>query len=182
MSTAKSSKTATVIDPASQVGNAIAVQKETIETVVKAGTEAAVKSVDKAVSLSKEQVDAAMRAGAVAVKGVEDLVRFGRDNVDAWVASGSIVARGFQDISKSFVAFAQESFEESVAAGKAIASAKTLKDVFDLSSSLAKTNYDRLVSEGSHFSQVTTKLAQDAFTPLRARVSAAVEQFTKPAA
>ena len=61
MSTAKSSKTATVIDPASQVGNAIAVQKDTIETVVKAGTEAAVKSVDKAVSLSKEQVDAAMR-------------------------------------------------------------------------------------------------------------------------
>ena len=62
---------------------AVAAGKETVETVVKASTEAATKGVEKAVAVSQEQVAAAVKAGSDAFKNYEDVIAFGKENVDA---------------------------------------------------------------------------------------------------
>ena len=69
-----------------------------------------------------------------------------------------------------------------VAASKALIGAKSLKEVVDVSSSVAKTNLDLLVVEGSKLTQISTKLAEQAFDPLSTRVSATVERLIKTAA
>ena len=184
MSTAKTSKAAATpaADTEKQIVEVVAVHQETLEKVVKAGAEVAANGVDKALALTKDHVEAAVKAGADAFKGYEDILQFGKENVEAMVKSSSIVARGVQDLSKTFVTLAQESIEESVAAGKALIGAKTLKEVIDLSSSLAKVGFDKLVAEGSRLSQLSTKLAEEAFAPLHGRVDAAVQKLTKRAA
>ncbi len=53
--------------------------------------------------------------------------------------------------------------------------------MLDLSSAIAKSNFDKLMSESTKLSQVSTKLAEEAFSPLTARVSAAAEKFFKAA-
>jgi len=182
MTAAKTTKTPTPTDSVKRIGDVVAVQKETIETVVRASADAATKGVDKAVAMTKEQVDAAVKAGAVAFKKYEDMLQFGKENVEAVVKSGSIVAKGVQDLSHSLVTLAQASMDEQVAAGKALIGAKSIKEVMDLSSSMAKTNFDKLVAEGNKLTQISTKLAEEAFSPLTVRVTAAVEKFFKTAA
>jgi phasin family protein len=183
MSTVKATRsTLSSADPVKQMEDVVAVHKENIETVVRAGADAATKGVDKAVALTKEQVEAAVKAGAVAFKSYEDMLQFGKDNVDAIVKSGSIAVRGVKDLSHTMVTVAQASLDEQVAASKALIGAKSLKEVIDLSSSLAKTNFDKLMAESTKLTQLSTKLAEEAFGPLTVRVSAAVEKFFKTAA
>jgi len=161
---------APVAEAVKQIEEAVAVHKETIE------------SVDKAVSITKDHVDAAAKAHSAAFQGYEDILSFSKDNIDALVKSSSILARGLQDLSKSIVSLTQAQIDESVAASKALASAKTLKEVIDLSSSLAKTNFDKLVAESTKLQQLTTKLAEEATAPINSRVEAAVARVSKTAA
>ena len=183
MTTSKSSKASPgPAESMKRIEDVVAVQKESIETVVRAGADAATKGVDKAVALTKEQVEAAVKAGATAFKNYEDLLQFGKENVEAVVQSGSIVAKGVQDLSHSWVVLAQASMDEQVAASKALIGAKSLKEVIDLSSSMAKSNFEKLMAEGTKMTQISTKLAEEAMIPLSSRVSAAVERFFKTAA
>jgi phasin family protein len=119
---------------------------------------------------------------ANAFKGYEEFLEFGKANVEALLKSSSIMVRGVQDLSQSIASMAQESFEESVSTSKALIGAKTLKEMLDLSSSLAKANFDKLLVETGRLSQLSTKLAEDAFAPLNKRVDAAVQKFAKVAA
>ncbi len=154
----------------------------TVKTAKAATTPSAngVKQIEEAVAVHKEAIESVVNAGSAAFKGYEDILQFNRDNVDALVKSGGIVARGMQDLSRSFVSLTQESIDESVAAGKALFGAKTFKEVMDLSTSMAKSNFDKLVAEGTRFGQLSAKLAEEAFAPLNGRIDAAVQQFTRP--
>ncbi len=183
MTTAKTAKAAATpaADTVKQIEEAVAVHKETIESVVKAGADVASKGVDKAVSLTKEQVDAAVKAGNAAFKGYEDVLQYSKANVDAFVQASTILARGVQEISKELVSLAQAQIEDSVGVSKALLGAKTLKEVIDLSSSVAKTNFDKLVAEGAKLNQLTTKLAEEAYAPINQRVEATVSQISKAA-
>jgi phasin family protein len=169
-------------DSVKPVEEAVAVQQDAAEALAKVGADATGKTVDKAVAMSKEHVDTAIKAGAEVFKGFEDLVQFNKDNLEALVSSAAIVARGVQDLSKTVVALAQESLEESVATGKALVGAKSLKEVIDLSSTMAKSNFDKLVAESTKLSQLSSKLAEDAIAPINSRVEAAVQKLSKTAA
>jgi phasin family protein len=165
-----------------QIEEAAAVQQETIETVVKAGADVASKGVEKAVALSKDHVEAAVKAGDQAFKGYEDILQFNKDNFEALVKSSTIVARGVQDLSKSWMSLAQGSIEETVAAGKALAAVRSLKEAIDLSSSLAKSNFEKLVAESARLGQISTRTAEEAFAPIGNRVEAAMQRLTGTAA
>ncbi|HLN22380.1 MAG TPA: phasin family protein [Patescibacteria group bacterium] len=169
-------------DVVKQIEEAVVVHKATIESVVKAGADVASQGVDKAVSLSKEHVEAAVKAGSAAFKGYEDVLQFGQANLDAFVQASSIVARGVQNISQSIVTLAQAQIEESVAASKALLGAKTFQDVVELSSSVAKANFDKLVVESTKLGQLSSKLTEEALAPISGRVEAVVKTLTKHAA
>ncbi|HIJ37394.1 MAG TPA: phasin family protein [Rhodospirillaceae bacterium] len=183
MTVSKTVKTvaAPALDAVKQIEEAVAVHAESLENVVKAGAEVATKNVDKAITYTKEQVNAAVKAGSEALKGYEGLVEFNKANIEAIVKSSNIVARGTQELSKVVASLAQQSIDGSVAAGKALIGAKTLQEVIDLSSSLAKANFDRIFAEGSRLGQLSSKIASDAFAPLSQRVEAAVQTLKKAA-
>lgn len=160
----------------------VAAGKEAVETVVKAGTEVATKGYEKAVAMSKEHVEAAHKANAQAFKGYEDMVSFGKDNVDAMIKSGTVLVRGVQDINKILFGLAQSQLEESVAATKKILGCKSIKEVVDVQSDIAKENYAKFVTESRKIADMSVKLAEEAGAPVAARVSYTVEKATKPIA
>lgn len=184
MTTAKVKASATVTpadEAAKQIEQAVAAGKETIESVVKASTDVASKGYEKAVALTKDQVEAAVKAHNAAFKSYEEAVAFSKENLDAVVKSGSILSKGLQDISKTVIGLTQEAIEENVAATKALFAAKTLKELVDLQSSLAKTSFDKAVAEGTRVSELTVKLIEEAFAPITDRINATVEKLVKGA-
>jgi phasin family protein len=178
MATAK--KTANT--KAAEIEASVALGKEAVETVVKAGTDVASKTYEKAIAMTKENFAKAAKAGSEVYKGYEEAVAFNKENVEAFVKSGTILAKGAQDLSKVLFGIAQASLEESVAATKALFGAKSLKDVVELQASLAKVNYETALAEGKKLTDLSVKLTEEAIAPLAARVNVAVEKFSKPLA
>jgi len=153
--------------------------KDHFEGIVKAGQEQASKHFEQTVAATKEQVE---KASAQLLKSYEEYTAFSKANVDALLKSGTIAAKGAEDINKELVAFAQASFDKSVAAGRALLSAKSINEVVELQNSYAKQSFDSLVAEATKLQELSVKVANEAFAPLNARVNAAVEKFAKPLA
>lgn len=111
----------------------------------------------------------------------QDLVAFGKANVEAVTESGQILAAGLKELTEQFVARAKASYEESVANFKALSAVKTPAEAIELQKSIAQTAIANTVSESQKLTEASIRLTEKALAPLTARVSAAVESFSKVA-
>jgi phasin family protein len=116
-----------------------------------------------------------------AMKTAEELMTFGQGNVEAMVKSGQVWTAGMQDISKQIAATAQASFDETVTTFKALSSARSLKDAFELQASFARSAMEKTLAESGRLTDASMKLTEQTLAPLTARVSLAVEKFGKSA-
>ena len=151
------------------------------ESFVKASSEAAVKGYERAFAMSKENVEAAVKAGAEAFKGYENVAGLGKDNAEAVVKSSQILAKGMENLSSRWIELARTSFDDSIAASKALMSCKSMKDFVDVQGNLVRTSIDKVVSESAAITETATKLASEAMAPIASRVNATIETFAKPA-
>jgi len=158
---------------------------------VESGVRNSAKGIEQTVSALKEgmsqaaagieKTQARMKEGMEkAMKTAEEFVAFGQGNLEAIMKSGQIWVAGVQDLSKQVAATAQASFEETLSAFKAMTSAKSLKDAFDLQTSLARTTVEKAISESGRLTDASFKLTEQTLAPLTARVTLAVETFAKP--
>lgn len=141
------------------------------------------------VSSGKETVEATLKAFTLGkdraeqvAKSYEDMAEFNKGTVDAIVTAGNVAAKGIEAINAEVLAFSKTSLEDSLAATKAVMSAKTLNEFVELQSKFAKASLDTYLQQTAKLGELGTKLAQDAFGPINARVQFAVERFVKPLA
>ena len=158
---------------------AVAASKETVEAVVKAGTQAASKSYEQAVAMAQEQVE---KASENLFKGYDEVASLGKDSVDAYVESTSVFAKGVEAMSKELMGFTQTTVEANVANAKALFAAKTLREVIDLQTGFSRSSFDSLVAESAKLTELSMALASDTFEPLQLRLNTAVEKMMKPLA
>lgn len=114
-----------------------------------------------------------------AMKTAEELMAFSQGNLEAMVKSGQIWASGMQDLGKQMAATAQASFEATMSTFKALTSAKSLKDAFDLQATLARTTLEKTLAESGKLTDASMKLTEQTLAPLTARVTLAMEKFAK---
>lgn len=151
----------------------------TIDEAAAQGAEYAQKNYDQFVGATREQLE---KASANAFKAYEELSQFQKDNYAAYVTASAILAKGAEDVGKAWFAFTQDSLENVAQTAKALLGAKTLREAVDLQNEWAKSNLDKLVTEGSRLSELTVKVTNEALAPLNARVNVAVEKLLKPVA
>lgn len=72
------------------------------------------------------------------INSTQDFVASGKANVEALAASGQIWVAGVQDLTKQCVTTAKASYEESVAAFKALSAAKSVEEAIDLQGTYSK--------------------------------------------
>jgi phasin family protein len=153
--------------------------KETYEDITAKTTEFAQKGYDQFLGASREQFE---KASVSAFKAYEEFSKFQKDNYDAYIAASAIFAKGAENVGKAWMTLTQEAMEAAQQTAKALLGAKTLREAVDLQSDFAKSNFDKLVAEGTKMSELTVKVANEAFAPLNARVNVAVEKLLKPVA
>ena len=142
---------------------------KTAGAAVKATTE----TYEQVVETTKAQVE---KASEAAVKGYDDFASLQKDGVDALIKASEIWAKGAEDLGKAYFAIANEAVEANSAAAKSLLSAKSLKEVVDLQGELARTSFDKSLSEGARLSELSLKVANEAFQPLQDQFTAAVEK------
>ncbi len=158
---------------------AVSASQETMEAVVKAGTQAASKSYEQAVALVQEQVE---KASSGMFQGYDDVATLGKDNIDAYVQSSTLFAKGVEAMSKELMNFAQFSVDTSVANAKALFGAKTVRELIDLQSDFSRSGFDSLVAESAKLTELSMSVANETIEPIQARLNANVEKLMKPLA
>lgn len=112
-----------------------------------------------------------------AVASMGDLGAFSKDNVEALVASVTTASKGAEKINTHVADYTKKAVEDSVAAAKKFAGAKSVQDVIELQSAFAKSSLDAYVGELNTLADLYTTSMKDAMKPLNDRVNAAVELF-----
>ncbi|MDX1710914.1 MAG: phasin family protein [Rhodovibrionaceae bacterium] len=175
--TQNATKTAT--EAMKPVEEAVTKSKEQYEAVVKAGTDAATKNYETAVQQAQEQMEKASKA---LFGGYDELASLNKDNMDAFVKSSNIYAKGFESLSKEMMSFAQSAMETNLATVKAFAGAKTVREVIDLQADYARSNFDKTLAESAKLTEMSVKVTNDAMEPIQGRVNVTVQKMLKPVA
>lgn len=141
--------------------------------------EAAVnETVEAAVAMGKEKVEEIQDTYA---KAYEDFAKYSQDAMQVYVKAGGIFAKGAEDIGKAYFDFAKVTAESGVEVTKAVLAAKTLNDVVDVQSDYAKETFDKFVAEGTKISELSLKVANETFAPIKKQVQTTVEKAMKAA-
>ncbi len=143
------------------------------------GAALAQQNYEKIFGATRERVE---KASQSAFKTAEELQKLSKENLDAYVQASQVMAKGFEQMGKAWMAYTQEAMEQSAAAAKALLGAKSVKEAVDLQQDWAKSTFDKLVSESTKLSEQTVKVANEAFEPINARFTVAVEKLWKPMA
>jgi phasin family protein len=132
--------------------------------------------VDRALTVAKRTVE---ETSAAAINGYDELAVLGKSNFDAFVQSNSVVARGFEAIGMEVLACAQRSVEENMAQARALIGARDLQEFVELQNDFAKRRLERVLAETAKFTELSTKVANEAMEPLQKRVDATVDTVLK---
>jgi phasin family protein len=116
-----------------------------------------------------------------AMKTTEEFAAFNQGNLEAMMKSGQIWVTGLQDLSKQVAASAQANIDETMTAFKAISSAKSLKDAFDLQAGFARSAFEKTMTESGKLTDASFKLTEQAIAPITARMTAAIDTLVKAA-
>ena len=131
--------------------------------------------------VTKPPAKAAVKTQNKIVRSAEDALSFSRENMEAIVKASSIFARGIQDLSNQVLGLHKEAVDEAVSASRQIMSAKSIKEAMDLQSGMAKTGFDKALAESTRLSGLSVKLVEEAIAPINDRVSQAVGRLSKSA-
>jgi phasin family protein len=104
-----------------------------------------------------------------------------KGTVEALVKSGQIWSAGVQDLSKQMAATAQSQLEQTLSTFRALSGLRSLKDMMELQASYARASMEKAMAETGRLTDASFKLAEQTMAPLSARVSLAVESFSKAA-
>lgn len=167
-------------EAAKVIDEAVAVGKQTVENVVKAGTDTATKTYEKAVAVQRSRVDAVGKVSDDAMKTYETSVAVAKENVDAMLTAGSILVKGAQDITKIMLSAVHDQLEENLAYGKALAGCRSMHEVIELNQSTLKAGADNANEVGTKISATSAKVLEQAVGPLADRLTANIERALQP--
>jgi phasin family protein len=132
---------------------------------------------DKFQGLLADAGERSQEAVRKSTEAAEQFADVAKANVEAFVAAGRIAATGAKSLGQDIVARGREGVEQASEAVKTLAEAKSPTEFFQLQSEIARTSFDRLVSEGSRLTESLVKLTGEAIQPLSNRASQNIERI-----
>ncbi len=145
------------------------------ETVVKDTA----KTADKAKATTEQFATAGAKAFKDSVEkslaGLNELNAQSKQNLEALVASATATAKGAESLNAQVLAYGKTAVEKHVEAVKAMSSARSVQEVIELQTSYAKSSMETYLAEMNRASETFSAMMKDAFRPINARATAAVE-------
>ena len=113
---------------------------------------------------------------------LETFVDLGRENIAAVAKANLALSEGMQAIGQEILTYARSSLESASNAATALLEAKTLDEVIQLNTDLAKSSLEALLARSAKLSEMGVSIASEALAPWGGRVEATFAKFAKPAA
>jgi phasin family protein len=100
-----------------------------------------------------------------------------KKNLEAVVASVTAAAKGAESVGAQAVAFSKKAFDDQVSAARSLAGAKSLQEVVELQTNLARTFLESYIAEVGKISETVSASVKDSMKPLNERVTDVVERL-----
>lgn len=108
-------------------------------------------------------------------KGFETASAFGQENIEAVVTSSKIAAKAAESMSAEMAAYSKKAYEDSMAVAKELSSCRSVTEFVEKQTAFTKASFEGFVAEATRLNEMYAAAAKDAFAPLNARFTAAVE-------
>lgn len=151
---------------------ALAVVEEAVEETIEKAA-----AVEASIPVAVEKPAAGKTAG-----NYDDFAAVQKDGVDAFVKAGELMAKGTEELTRTCFGLCQEAAAANADAVAAMLAAKSLDELVGLQNELARKAFDRSVAESTRLSEMSLKLANEAFEPIQTQLTVAVEKALKPLA
>ncbi len=161
------------------VEEAVSAGQAQLESVVKAGSEAAANQYEQTASLAREQFE---KTSTALFKGCDEVTTLNKANVDAVVKASTVLGKGFESLGRELMDFAQAQFETSVETSRKLFAAKSVNELLGLQTEYARASLDTLLTESAKVTEMGVKVANEALAPIQTQTSATVEKAMKAAA
>jgi phasin family protein len=158
---------------------AMKVGKETAEKALKAGSDAMTKVYDQACSAAKETVQKTFPQAAARF---EELTGLQRGNLEAFFSAGTVAMKNVETLSEEMLAFNKKAMEDGVANAKKFMDCKTMQDVVELQTNLARTQLEAMLAQSTKFTDLALKMTGEIVEPMQSRLGETVEKLGKPLA
>ena len=100
-----------------------------------------------------------------------------KKNLEAVVASVTAAAKGAETVGAQAMAFSKKTFDDQVSAARSLAGAKSLQEVVELQTNLARSFLETYMSEVGKLSETVSASVKDSMKPLNDRVTDVVERL-----
>ncbi len=108
---------------------------------------------------------------------LQGLSSFNQHNLEAFARSSEISAKALESIGSEFAAYTKKSYEDRVAAGQDISTAKTMAELVEKQTSFAQHAFEGWAQQAVKMSAIYTSAAKEIAAPLGERFSAATEEM-----
>ena len=102
-----------------------------------------------------------------------------KDQMDAIMKSGSVFMKGFEDLTKAYFGLAQQTAEKNTQALKSLMSCKDVKELTEAQNKWAQQSFDDMMSGATKISEISVKLATDAFTPINDQMGKTIKKASE---
>lgn len=126
-------------------------------------------SMEKIMSTSKSQYE----------KLSADAANASRQGVDSFMKSSTTFMKGAEQILKEIAAISQKSAERNTEAFKALLACKTLNELTEAQNKIAQQNFDDIMTASTKISEMSIKLATEAFEPINDQVTKGMKKATE---
>lgn len=113
---------------------------------------------------------------------LEEFAELSRENIAALTKSNLALAEGLQAMTEELIGYARSTVASASQTATALLAAKTLDEVMQLNTELAKASLESLFSQSAKLSELGVNVASETFAPLGGRVEATFALLTKSAA
>lgn len=100
-----------------------------------------------------------------------------KKNLEAVVASVTAAAKGAETVGAQAMAFSKKAFDDQISAARSLATAKSVQEVVELQSTLARTFLENYMSEVGKLTETVSTSVKDSMKPLNERVTDIVERI-----
>lgn len=108
-------------------------------------------------------------------KGLEDAAAFGQETLDAMKQSSEIATKAAEELGAEITAFSKKSFDDTVAAAKDLATAKTPTELLEKQTAFATSAFEGFMAQATKWNEAMVAATKESMAPMGARVNAAAD-------
>ncbi len=173
MTTRKSTDSTAQAAAVEAVETIASVGKETLETVVKIGADAATEGYRNAAAYGRDQADMAHSA-------YDKTMGYSRDNVDAMSEASALAIAGAEACLAEVADYTKTALAENLELMQRAIAVKSPLELFDIQIEACSRAGNRMITQTTKMNQIATESVTRACAPIKARMDKAMETFFKP--